>query len=126
MTVSELRSAQWEFLQDVARLIDYAKAQGFQLTGGELWRTQEQQALHIQNKRSKTMNSKHLERLAIDLNIFYDVDEDGDMDLVTREEHVKTIAKVLGDYWERLRPPGKNVWGGSWGWDSPHFERRVL
>jgi hypothetical protein len=119
-----LVNEQWEFTKDIAKLIIFADTNGFVLTGGEWFRTIEQQKIHVQNGNSKTMNSKHLSRLAMDFNIFYDVDSDGDMDLIERTEHVKKFASKLGEYWCSLSP--KNLWGFSaWGWDSPHFERDV-
>jgi hypothetical protein len=119
-----LVNEQWQFLQDVAKLIQFAAGNDFVLTGGELYRTIEQQKIHVQNGNSKTMNSAHLSRLAIDFNIFYDVDADGDIDLIEHTEHVKLFAAKLGTYWCSLSP--KNLWGfSSWGWDAPHFERRV-
>lgn len=103
------------FLLDVAKLINKATDMGFVVTGGELFRTPEQQQIHIRAGRSKTMNSLHLRRCAIDLNFFkggkltYDV----------------ALLKPVGDYWESLNP--KNQWGGNWKSfkDVPHFERRV-
>ena len=38
---------QWEFLQDVGKLIAFAKEKGFKLTGGELWRTPEMQKIYL-------------------------------------------------------------------------------
>jgi peptidoglycan L-alanyl-D-glutamate endopeptidase CwlK len=115
---------QWAFLKDVAKLIEYAEQEGFLLTGGELFRTLEQQKIHVTNGNSKTMNSAHMTRLAIDFNIFFDLDEDGDYDLVERTEDVKRVASKLGTYWCGLSK--KNLWGFSaWGWDAPHFERRL-
>lgn len=103
------------FLQDAAKLIVYATEQGWTVTAGELFRTPEQQAIYVQTGRSKTLNSYHLKRLAIDLNFF----KDGQL--------VYDVAalKPLGDYWESLS--AKNSWGGSWGSfkDLPHFERRA-
>lgn len=119
-----LRQEQWEFVKDLGKLTAFAEAQGFQLTLGEAHRTLEQQRIHVQNGLSKTMNSRHLDRLAQDYNIFFDLDDDGDYDLVEREADVKKIASILGNYWCSLNP--KNLWGFSaWGWDAPHFERRV-
>jgi len=65
-----LNKEQATFIQHIAELIRKAPELGLMLTGGELFRTPEQQALHIKNGRSKTMNSQHLKRLAIDLNFF--------------------------------------------------------
>jgi len=108
------------FLQDVAKLLTFAEAQGFVVTGGELYRTAEQQDIYVKTGRSKTMNSNHLKRCAIDLNFF--VEKDGKLSLTYE---IATI-KPLGDYWESLTP-GKNSWGGNWSSfkDVPHFERRV-
>jgi hypothetical protein len=65
-----LSNEQAAFLLDACKLIQYATEQGFKVTGGELSRTPEQQALHVKAGRSKTMNSIHLKRCAIDLNFF--------------------------------------------------------
>lgn len=63
---------QWSFLQDVGRLIQWAALNGFKLTGGELFRTVEQQAIYLKEGKTKTANSYHLRRLAIDLHAFKD------------------------------------------------------
>lgn len=109
-----LVNEQAAFLDDVCKLLAKAKALGFVVTGGELYRTPEQQRIYVQTGRSQTMNSNHLRRCAIDLNFFmggkltYDIG----------------ALKPLGDYWESLNP--KNRWGGNWTSfkDVPHFERR--
>ena len=61
---------QFEFLKNVAQLIYFADQQGIVLTGGELFRTTEQQQIYVDTGKSTTMKSKHLERLAIDFNFF--------------------------------------------------------
>lgn len=103
------------FLLDVCRLIQYAASQGWTITGGELYRTLEQQQIHVKAGRSKTMNSNHLRRLAIDLNFFKDGKLVWD----------KNAIAPLGSYWETLHP--KNRWGGNFRSlvDVPHFERNV-
>jgi hypothetical protein len=103
------------FLLDVCRLIQYATSQGWTITGGELYRTLEQQQIHVKAGRSKTMNSNHLRRLAIDLNFFKDGKLVWD----------KNTFAPLGSYWETLHP--KNRWGGNFRSlvDVPHFERNV-
>jgi D-alanyl-D-alanine carboxypeptidase len=100
----------------------WAFQNGFVLTYGEAARTVEQQRLHFNAGRSMTMNSKHIERLAIDFNVF----KNGK--LCTAEE-----IKPMGDYWRTLDPA--NVWGGDWNSgimggsgkrklvDGPHFQR---
>lgn len=110
-----LVAEQWAFLQDVAKLIQFAASSGFTLTGGELYRTPEQQAIYQQKGTTTTANSFHLKRLAIDFNIF----KDGKLISDWQE------AKLLGEFWESLSP--KNRWGGHWKTfkDAPHFERRA-
>lgn len=112
MSLSQEQAA---FLLDVCKLIPFASAQGYTVTGGELFRTAEQQKIYLDTGRSKTMNSYHLKRLAIDLNFL----KDGAMVLD------KTLLQPIGDFWENLSP--QNSWGGNWNSfkDVPHFERRA-
>jgi hypothetical protein len=102
---------QWLFLQDVAKLIEYIKSQDLVCTGGDLYRTVEQQTIYVKKGLSKTMQSKHLERLAIDLNFF---SANGKLILCPDD---------VGAFWESLNT--KNEWGGSWKTfkDSGHFQR---
>lgn len=112
MSLSDEQAA---FLLDACKLIQHATEQGFKVTAGELYRTAEQQAIYVRNGRSKTLNSNHLKRLALDLNFF----KDG------RIIWDKEILAPLGAYWETLHP--KNRWGGNFKSlvDCPHFERNV-
>jgi hypothetical protein len=99
MSLSQEQAA---FLLDACKLIQYATEQGFMVTGGELARTPEQQAIYVK-------------RCAIDLNFFKDGQIIWD----------KGILAPLGAYWESLHP--KNRWGGNFKSlvDCPHFERNV-
>ena len=101
------------FLLDVAKLINKATEMGFVVTGGELFRTPEQQQIHVRAGRSKTMNSLHLQRRAVDLNFF----RQGQLC------YDKTVLAPLGAYWESLHP--LNSWGGNGVKlvDTPHFSR---
>jgi hypothetical protein len=110
-----LVAEQAAFLLDVCKLIQYATEQGFVVTGGELARTVEQQQIYVKSGRSKTMNSIHLKRCAIDLNFF----KDGKL------TYDVALLKPVGDYWKSLNP--KNQWGGNWKSfkDVPHFQRTV-
>jgi hypothetical protein len=82
----------------------------------------EMQEIYVKAGRSKTMNSMHIHKCAIDLVLLKD-----------RIVCNRTQIKPLGDYWESLDP--KNRWGGSWRGlvdsgkssfvDAPHFERQV-
>ena len=110
-----LVTEQAAFLLDVCKLIHKATELGFTVTGGELFRTAEQQAIYVKTGRSKTMKSIHLKRCAIDLNFFKDGKIIWD----------KATIAPLGVYWESLNV--KNRWGGNFSnlVDCPHFERNV-
>lgn len=111
---AELRERQFRFMRNVAHLINYAFENGFQVSGGELHRSQETQQRHVAEGRSQTMNSMHLKRLAIDLNIFVDGyllfsnqnKVDGDL----------LKARPLGEMWTGLHPD--NRWGGDFDQDG--------
>lgn len=109
-----LVAEQAAFLLDVCKLINAATNAGFVVTGGELYRTTEQQAIYVAAGRSKTMSSNHLRRCAIDLNFFRDGKLCYDVEAL----------RPLGEFWKSLNP--KNDWGGFWKSfkDVPHFERK--
>ena len=121
MTKRKLSDIQWEFLRHVSALIVFADLKGFKLTGGELKRTMLQQRQYLREGKSETLNSDHLVSLAIDFNLFFDYDNDGDKDYLGAKG--AEVAKELGEYWKFLHPD--NYWGGDWGWDSPHFGRKA-
>ena len=113
---------QWEFLKDVSKLINKAEELEIVLTAGEMFRTQEQQEIYVKTGKSKTMNSNHLKRLAVDFNFFINGE------LVYNHDKINELAR----YWENLN--SKNRWGGNFDkdWDSPdpfkdqpHYERKV-
>lgn len=110
-----LRKEQTAFLLDAAKLILFATEQGFELTGGELSRTHEQQKIYFHMGKTKTLDSRHLRRLAIDLMFFKD-------DKLIFD---KKVLQPIGDYWEGLH--FKNRWGGNFTsfTDTPHFERNA-
>jgi len=125
-----LSDKQWMFLQNIAKLIQYAESIGIKLTAGEAYRTQDQQILYyygkrleVRNhspeivdgkKRSWTMYSQHRRRLAMDFNFFVDGELTYDYEKI----------KPLGEYWESLHPD--NRWGGNFKAvkDTPHFEMK--
>lgn len=105
-----LGNEQEAFSRDVCQLLAFAFGQGYEVRMGEAQRPVEMQELYVRTGRSKTMNSNHIRKCAIDLHFF----KDG----------VLCYPKELGDFWENLHP--KNSWGGNWKnfKDGPHFERR--
>jgi hypothetical protein len=94
-----LRERQSLFARLVGLLIEWAYANGYEITFGEAWRTPEQAARN-ELAGIGTRNSLHCDRLAIDLNLF----RDGQY-LSDTENH-----KPLADYWKSLHPDCR--WGG--------------
>jgi peptidoglycan L-alanyl-D-glutamate endopeptidase CwlK len=121
-----LRAKQSVFMHNLGKLIIFAYENGMELTAGELLRTSDQQKLYFEgysliktggvlklaktSSKSKTMFSKHLKKLAVDLNLFIDGQYKTD----------KESFKPLAEYWKSLHP--KNVSGYDWGWDFNHFQ----
>lgn len=107
-----LAQKQQHFAVMLARLILFADAEGWAITIGEVERTKEQQALYVQQGQSQTMASKHLKKLAADLNLF----KDG--------KYCQKVSDyaALGAWWKGQDP--QNVWGGDWARlrDARHFE----
>ena len=101
------------FTYNIADLILFANSIGYGLTFGEAYRTEFQQLEYLRTGKSKTLNSNHLRRLAVDFNFFMD-------GKLLKDEK---LLQDLGDYWCSLH--NKNRWGGNWGWDKPHFEMNV-
>lgn len=108
-----LSEKQAEFLLDFALLVQYASRKGHYFTGGELHRTGEQQEIYIKEGKTKTTDSLHMKRLAVDVFLFINKEVVWD-----REDY-----KEYGDFWESLRP--ENRWGGNFKTlnDPYHFER---
>ena len=128
-----LRKKQTAFVKDIGKLIAHADKIGIELTVGEAHRTLSQQLLYYfgnslyhagrgslklikADKRSWTMKSKHLDRLAMDFNFFID-------GLYINKAGNEKVA-LLGKYWESLS--NENEWGGHWKHiDEPHFQRNI-
>jgi hypothetical protein len=128
MTLSQHQQA---FSRDIAKLILFANALRVNLTFGEAWRSHDQQALYFYGKtlhpddgglelinakkRSRTLDSKHLKRLAIDFNFF----------IKGQLFYKHSSIDEIGKYWESLSP--LNRWGGNFKifYDAPHFERNI-
>jgi hypothetical protein len=106
-----LREKQSQFARDVANLIQFAYAEGYEVTFAEAYRPPELAELYAQQGRG-IRNSQHTKRLAIDLNLFLDGKYLTDSD----------DYRLLGCYWKSLRP--ENRWGGDFRRkDGNHFER---
>lgn len=126
---------QWKFVLDIGKLITKARELGYTLTFGEAWRTPVQAWInalpHNSHLKAYALDgseidystfvggvgiskSKHLDRFAVDFNVFKNGQLCG-----------KDETKPLGDYWETLSD--KNRWGGNFTTriDCPHFERNI-
>ena len=93
--------------------------QGLAVVMGEVKRPVEMQKLYVEQGKSKTMQSKHVDSLAVDLSLFVDgvYQTEGD------------VYRSLGLKWESMG----GRWGGRFGvdpkdyavkigWDANHFE----
>lgn len=128
-----LRSHQQEFAFNLSLLIQRVHYLGCRVTLGETYRTEDQQYLYfhgknIENgklvdgkKKSWTMNSSHLKRLAIDINLF--IPSTNGHDLSWDSEY----HKELGEYWESLDSRNKYAVTLKDGTktDLGHFEMKI-
>jgi hypothetical protein len=103
-----LRQKQSLFLKNFALLIIWAFENGYEVTAGELHRTDEQHAFNIKAGKTKAARSQHQDRLAGDLNLFIS------------GVYITDTAKYapLGKYWRNLHP--LNRWGGDWNKNGDH------
>lgn len=92
-----LGQKQRRFVKMVAKLIDFAHANGYELTFGDAYRDPRLHGEMGVKKGYGHSKSNHKIRLAVDFNLF----KDGKF-LTTSEDH-----KPLGEYWESI--------GGTWG-----------
>jgi hypothetical protein len=107
MTLGQHQEA---FSKDVTKLLLKAFELGYEARLGELQRTVEQQEIYVKTNRSKTMNSMHLKKCAID--IFFV--QDGKL----------AYPAELGNYWESLNSLNKAGMFWKTFKDAPHYERR--
>ena len=103
------------FSLNIADLIHYANSLSIGLTFGDAYRPLYLQKHYLATGKSKTMNSMHLKRLAVDFNFFIN----------GKLTYKKDDLQALGDFWESLHK--KNRWGGNFKrfTDTPHFEMYI-
>lgn len=110
MSTMTLGQKQRLFTKLVAQLIQYAYAQGYELTLGDAYRDPRVHGDVGVKKSYSSANSVHKQRLAIDLNLFKDAQY-----LTTTEAH-----KPLGQFWKSLHPDCR--WGGDFSTpDGNHY-----
>jgi hypothetical protein len=102
-----LRQKQSRFARSVPLLLQYMTALGYEYTLGEVWRTQAQAQANAASGAGIS-NSLHLERLAIDVNLFK-----GGVFLTDGADHARPGAfwKSLGDDF---------AWGGDFSKPDPN------
>jgi hypothetical protein len=106
-TVMTLRQKQSMFVLLVARLIQHASANGYELTFGETYRSPEE-AARLAALGKGIAASLHTQRLAIDLNLFLN-----GVYLTSTESH-----RPLGEWWEQQHELCR--WGGRFK-DGNHY-----
>lgn len=110
----QLREQQNFFVEDVITILMFILSlEGYTVSFGEAHRPDEMQKIYLEKGLTKTLESYHQKRLAIDLNIFVN----------GKLTYDKKLLQVIGDKWESLNP--LNRWGGNFKSfvDAPHFER---
>ena len=110
-----LISKQKVFSGLVAKLIQRAHELGYEVTLGEVYRPPETSQLY-ENQNKGISKSLHCDKLAIDINLFYDGKY-----LTKNEDH-----KALGTWWEGLSTDlYECCWGGRFG-DGNHYSIKHL
>lgn len=97
MATSTLLQKQHQFSRMVALLLQFAHANGYEITLGDAYRDPRVFGAIGERKGYGESRSAHKQRLAIDINLFR-----GGKWLQATEDH-----RLLGEYWESL--------GGAWG-----------
>ena len=117
-----LREKQSVFSAMLGKILCFADKQGTPVCILELYRSLETQKAYVARGASKTLNSKHLEGLAVDLVFLDDLRDDGKINY-SPEKYL-----TLGQFWESIG----GRWGGRFGdnpstekiegWDAGHFQ----
>jgi hypothetical protein len=102
------------FARKAALLILFAQELGLEVSIGSVLRSEDEQARKVAAGVSKTMSSKHLKKLAIDLNLF----RNGSW--IT--DKYDPAFRLLGEHWIRI---GGNNWGGRFGVEPEHYDTDV-
>lgn len=110
--ITTLIDKQFQFTLLLIDLLKKAHELGYAVTLGEAYRTPEQAKLYAAQGKG-IANSLHIQRLAIDLNLFKDNNF-----LIHTDDY-----KPLGEYWEGLSGNGLQCcWGGRFSRaDGNHF-----
>ncbi len=94
---------QVHFLRDMRKLLEFAESLDLAVTGGELQRLPEAQAVLVRSGQESSMDSPHLRKCAVTLGLFRIRDDRYEL-----EQSVSAL-EPLGRFWEELDP--RNRWG---------------
>lgn len=108
---SYLQRRQCEFTLAVSKLITRAVASGYRIKVQEWNRTLETQKEYVLKGVSRTLDSRHLDGLAVDVYLFQD-------ELII---YGGLAYRPLGEYWETLG----GQWGGRFGVDKADYATKV-
>lgn len=119
----KLSEKQRKFSVLLGRLIMLAHNEGIEFTIGHVWRSPEEQARLMKKKVSRTMRSKHLERLACDFNIYIN-----EKYTSKRKDYIKLglLAELIGLRWGGRFGIKKKDYGDKVGWDPGHVEYQEI
>ena len=107
--MASLFELQCTFSRLLPKLIDKAAEMGFNVTMGETWRSTATARVYAEQHKG-IPNSLHIERLAVDINLFQ-----GDTYISDSAAY-----EPLGVFWESLHPLAR--WGGRFAKpDGDHF-----
>jgi hypothetical protein len=110
------------FSDHVAELVSYAPDYGLRLAINEVKRTEYQQAKYVEDGLSWTMNSDHLNALAVDF-VFYRPLSNGRFAPIWNADNPEIDA--IARRWI-VMDPVYNYWGyAEWAKDTPHFGRKT-
>lgn len=120
--MATLRQKQAKFAGMLGQLLVQATLIGAPVVILGIYRSLETQKQYVARGASKTLNSKHIEGLAVDLAFLEDTEDDGKINFSAEK------YRFLGEYWESIG----GRWGGRFGdnlatpqiegWDAGHFE----
>ena len=115
-----LSNQQYDFAKDVIKLFQFIIDTKMKFTIGEVWRRESTQAWLYKQGFTKTFNSDHLKKLAVDLFFWYN------NKFLENNDRTKLILMPIADYWKSLNK--QNYWGGYFlnFLDTSHFGRKEI
>jgi len=118
----KLSDQQYIFAKDLIHLAIYIRddEEVTKFSIGEVWRPFEWQEILVKKGFSQTLDSDHLNKMAVDIYFWIDGK------FVKNEWESKPLLDEIGEYWEALNT--LNYWGGNFKsfCDMNHFGRKLM